>query len=372
MMTIFPPDRLYRLPRPDRLYQRLSGRQLAVEEGARLQAVLAHYGLRAEGEARAPGGEGRSRSLIVATAAGTKIVKRYKASVEQEAIAHEHSILLRLAALGFPAPRLCATTDGATLVWHEDGAYAVFDYIAGYFQYHNYLFPPGQVRRFIAAAGEALAALHAALRDFTPAGRNVNGFVARDGGRWRDRGWFEEQLEQCRQELLARPAHELSGLRRAVTAHAGWVAARLAALEEQLGQAGLPRLIIHGDYGPYNLLFRPGAPVVILDFELARLDWRLTDLAAALRYFASGRLGFSAGRARCFLAAYASRCPLERAELRLLAPVWQYLTLRRLIVCWRRAASTGARHWADESRTRLELARWLEEQQGTLPDIMGM
>jgi Ser/Thr protein kinase RdoA (MazF antagonist) len=372
MTTIFPANRLYRLPRPDRLVQRLSQRPPTPAEGVRLQAVLARYGLRVQGEVRPAGGGGRSRSLIVETSAGTKIVKRYKAHLDQEALGHEHSILVRLAELGVPAPRLCAATDGATLVQHEDGAYAVFDFIAGYFQYHNYIFPPAQGRRFVAAAGDALGALHVALRDFTPTGRNLNGFMARDGARWRELGWFGEQLEQCRQELQARPDRGAPELRRAVTAEGGWVEARLAALDTQLGAAGLPRLIVHGDYGPYNLLFRPGAPVVILDFELARLDWRLTDLAAALRYFASGRLGFNAPRARSFLAAYAARCPIDRAELRLLAPVWQYLTLRRVVVCWHRAIMTGARQWADEARTRLDLARWLEQQQKILADRIAV
>ncbi|MEN8198403.1 MAG: phosphotransferase, partial [Pseudomonadota bacterium] len=54
-------------------------------------------------------------------------------------------------------------------------------------------------------------------------------------------------------------------------------------LEEALGDAQLPRLVIHGDFGIHNMLFHDNESATLLDFELARLEWRLSDLVLVLR-----------------------------------------------------------------------------------------
>ena len=40
--------------------------------------------------------------------------------------------------------------------------------------------------------------------------------------------------------------------------------------------------MIHGDFGIHNLAFRRDGTVVVFDFELARLEWRLVDLVIVL------------------------------------------------------------------------------------------
>jgi Ser/Thr protein kinase RdoA (MazF antagonist) len=47
--------------------------------------------------------------------------------------------------------------------------------------------------------------------------------------------------------------------------------------------AGEPRIIVHGDYAPWNVLRRDGRAAGVLDFELAHEDVRAADLAAARR-----------------------------------------------------------------------------------------
>jgi len=364
MITIFQPKYLLGLPRPDRLYQRMRVRQRPAQaDYSRASSILEPYGLRMLGQPKILGGASRSQNLLLETSAGKKILKRYKGTIDLDTACHEHSILRRLAELEFPAPRLLATTAGETLVERDGGYYALFDFVEGYFQYHNYLFSPAQTRRFVAAAGATLGALHDALHDFSPAGRNRNGFKAHEGERWRELSWFAEQLDHCQRELPT------LGLRN-VDARAGWVKATLGDLDTQLRAAQMPRLIIHGDYGPYNLLFKRGAPVVVLDFEIARLDWRLIDLAKALEFFACGRLGFNARRAACFLEGYLPRCPAGEAELRLLPDVWQFLTLRRLIVCWYRYTTTRAPGWLAEAQRRLELASWIDERHSQLSTLL--
>ena len=114
--------------------------------------------------------------------------------------------------------------------------------------------------------------------------------------------------------------------------------------------------MIHGDYGPYNLLLKPGAPVVVLDFELARLDWRVVDVAKAMQQFALTRKGIRPARAHRFVSSYAARTSFEEAERRLIPDVWLFLTLRRVIVCWDRHATTGEGRWLREAGRKLALA----------------
>jgi Ser/Thr protein kinase RdoA (MazF antagonist) len=355
------------VPRPDRLYRRFAfQRRPSAVAADLLRHIVGEYGLELRAAGEIPGGPGRSDNLICVTSAGKKMLKRYKQTVEPDAIRHEHSILTYLARVDFPAPRLASTADGETLVSRNGGHYALFDVLEGYFQYHDYFHLPAQTQRFIAASGAALGSLHETLRHFTPEGRNPNGFVARRGERWRSLEWYIARLDHCGLEAPDLHAEDAPKLRRMLSQHAGSVEETLRLLDGRLRAAAPPCLIVHGDYGPYNLFFKRGAPVVILDFELARLDWRLTDLATALPSFARSRLGFSFRKMNCFLAGYRARCPIELDELMLLPDVWRFLTLRRLIVCWRRFCETRVSRWLDEAQQRLDLARWLIEHQQDL------
>jgi Ser/Thr protein kinase RdoA (MazF antagonist) len=364
MAMFFPVTSRLRLPHPNRFVQRFRARQQpAAVDRALAETVIGAYDLRIVGSISRPAGASRSQNLIVETSAGKKLLKRYKSVVNVDMARHEHSILRHLAAVDFPAPRLTANHAGETLVTHDDGHYALYDFLEGYFQYHHYVFAPAQTRSFVAMAGTALGALHDTLRDVTPGGRNLNGFQSRDGQRWHELDWYTEKLDLCRRELTAREAPDFA-------AHADRIETALRDVDSRLRSAHLPRLIIHGDYGPYNLLFKPGAPVVILDFEIARLDWRLADLAKALGFFALGRMGFNRRHAECFLNGYLSNCPAEPAELQLLPDVWQFLTLRHTIVCWQRHATTRASHWRTEAQRLVKLAHWIDEHKSLLSRLV--
>jgi Ser/Thr protein kinase RdoA (MazF antagonist) len=368
--TIFQAKPLYLLPRPDRLYQQYRGQQRqSLIPRERLETILGAYGLQGDGHVEVPKGSGRSSNIIVSTNRGKKLLKGYKNTLDHDAIIHEHSILRYLADVHFPAPRLNVAMNGATLLRHGKQNYALFDVLAGYFQYHNYVFLPKRSRQFVICAGQALGALHATLKNFTPDGRHVNGFKSADEDRWHGLTWYLERLTWCRNN--AQGGHEdqrrsqATRLQRA----ADWLEETLCSLNQDLTAAKLPRLIIHGDYGPYNLFFKPGAPVVILDFELARLDWRLADLATSLPSFANGRLGFHRGKMRAFLTAYRANCPIDQEELNQLPSVWQFLVLRRIIVCWYRYLQTDSTHWLNEALRKLELAQWLTRRQQMLADV---
>lgn len=344
------------LVRPGYLYRRLTrGRGSDTPVRIPLQTILTQYDLKLLEPARNLAATGRSHSLLLSTQEGKKLLKRYKPNVDAAAITHEHSILCHLAQMAFPAPRLWPTRDGATFVQQGTDRYAIFDWLDGTFQYHHYLWLPRQTHHFITAAGMALGHLHQVLADFTPAGRNLNGFQSSTGERWRSVSWCLNQLQACRTlSLSERPL-----LAQHLNQYGAWVEDRLHQVSDALKTAPLSRLIIHGDYGPYNLLFHQHKPTTIIDFELARLDWRLSDLAKALPMIARGRMGFSLSKAASFLSSYWQTNPNHASEMNHLHTVWEFLLLRRVIACWGQYAENGARHWLTEAEAKLSDVHWL-------------
>ncbi|HEX2142120.1 MAG TPA: phosphotransferase, partial [Candidatus Limnocylindria bacterium] len=301
---------------------------------------------------------GRSDVVSLSTDRGTIIIKRYRASVDDPAIAGEHSVLLELGRRCFPAPRLVGGPSGETLVRHAGERYAAFEALEGYQPAHALLSLPGAARRLARDAGRSLAALHSALDRFAPSGTNPDGLSWPDGGRVRPVDWYLERLSAATGGRGLDPDEQ----RRA--------GERLAALETEL-PARLPRrAVIHGDYGPYNLLVRPGEPLVVTDFELARLDWSLTDLATALPRFAANRFGLSHRRALAFLDGYTAVIPLSEEERRLIPQVLEYLSLRRVAVCVGRWMSTGEQRWLDEAVAKVRQARMLRDGRHPLARLL--
>jgi Ser/Thr protein kinase RdoA (MazF antagonist) len=127
---------------------------------------------------------------------------------------------------------------------------------------------------------------------------------------------------------------------------------------------GLRSSVIHGDFGPYNLLVRRGHPVVMADFELARNDWRLVDVVTALPRFARSRMGFSRYRAEALLRGYRSVDPEIDAELPYAPSLLEFLQLRFAAVSLERSTTDGGRSLV-RARSALLEARSL--QAGTHP-----
>lgn len=362
-------DTILRLPRLKTIYRRFRMRPAEVMAPDQVQAVLAEYGLEPLAMPEHPDALGRSGSLVVQTTLGKAILKRYKSSVELPAVIHEHSILTYLAQIDFPAPRLLSAQTGETFVHAHGANYALFEFIQGATRYpHNFLLP-AHSRQLVSTAGETLAILHQDLQGFVPRGQNPNGFKSLSAGRWRNRAWFTDKLAHCiaeapqlsAKDAKARDVHTM------LLQRADWITDTLCQLDGSLEAAAPPRLIIHGDYRPSNLLFRRDAPTAVLDFELARLDWRTTDLARAGKAFAYKRtVGLHFDRIKCFLDAYQARYPIATDELQLIPPVWQFLLIRRLIVCWYNYCDAPTKQRESEIRNHLLWLDWLLERQDEL------
>jgi homoserine kinase type II len=358
----------YSLPRLDRLIKARRARsEPGTDDQQNLDQILPAYGLKPFGQASSLGAGGRSNVLVVNTEIGLKMLKRYKANVVAEAVLHEHEILRFLAKVDFLAPRLIPALDGQTIVRLDGRIFALFDYLEGYFHYNNYLFLPSQTRQFVASAGQTLGSLHELTRNFSPEGTNPNGFLSHSGQRVRELDWFTSKLAGCLDQAPRLVKEGDSQAAAMIINNRAWVEESLRLLDDRLKSANLTQVVIHGDYGPYNLLFKRGAPVVVIDFELARLDWPLIDLTKAMSTFARNRFGFSQNKAATFLNAYRTSFEIDDAELAYLPEVWEFLTLRRLIVCWHRYCQNGKAIWAKEAQEKLKKARWIESNKALLP-----
>ena len=144
----------------------------------------------------------------------------------------------------------------------------------------------------------------------------------------------------------------------------------LLSLDSELGSAGLRRQIIHGDYGPYNLLFKPGERIMILDFEMTRIDWLIVDLAKSYQQFGMNRFGVQPARIKRFLAGYEAMLPLDSNEIHLIPSAWLFLTLRRVVV-WDRFLETGEQQWLQKAQRKLDLAEAISGATDKLSRLAG-
>lgn len=360
-MPIFWVKHGLQLPRPDRLNLKsvFTTNKLSKEDEQWISALVSTYGLSLLQPAKKLETDGRSNNWVLITNKGKKILKKYKPSVEAEQILHEHAILSQLALFQFPAPRLNKNLHSETLTVIENSRFALFDFLDGYFQYHEQIYFPNQTNAFLELAALSLASLHESLRDFTPVGKNPNGFISKEGPRWLGLNWYLEKLVANKQQTQERSTGNLGYELNMIHSRGKWMEDRLSVLDGILTTAPLDRVIIHGDYGPYNLLFKNGSPVVVIDFELARLDWRLTDLATSMNTFTRNRMGFQQKKMRHFIQTYQSASNVRAEELDYLPIVWEYLSLRRLIVCWSRALETSQTKWLVEALDRIWIIDWI-------------
>jgi Ser/Thr protein kinase RdoA (MazF antagonist) len=327
--------------RPDRALARLRIRRSGGIPASQLAAVLDRYGLHATGRPRvlsAP--RARGATVRVRTADGEVVVKRYKPNVEPSVLAIEHAVLAALATDDFPAPRLRTALDGTSGVSLDGACFAVSDAIGGYRHPHELVMARTDRRQLEVIAARLLARLHAALEALDVPPSATLGFAGRDGPRVRDVAWYTDRLADAPAPRRVR----------------AWVHGALWELYERFQAEGLPTTVVHGDYGPYNLLIRPGRVPVVVDFELARRDWRLVDLATGIGWFAQRRRTFDAAAGRRFLEAYRQASAIRDDELQRLPQVAAFLALQRAVIAWSRTAEGGLLDWDAEARWRIVAA----------------
>ena len=273
-----------------------------------------------------PGMAGTILRPVVDLRGGRYLLRRQPPGLTAADLRFRHAFSDHLTRAGLPVPTLLARPDGATCTITENGVYEAQEWLEG----EPFASDEATSMARVEAAGQMLGRLHQASADFS----------------WQPHIWPEERSGDglARAYIgLMRQAAEHSGASAAV-AHG---LARIAdACEERREPASAalatqpapPQLHIHGDYQPHNLRFTPvtpGAPAAvsaIFDFDAARWDTRLLELAYSLLFITGVRWddpasptpplvddGLDILRAHRYLGAYGREAPPAEDEAALLS-----------------------------------------------------
>jgi Ser/Thr protein kinase RdoA (MazF antagonist) len=349
------------LPRPGFYFQKLrSLLQFDRQHPIGLTNVLDVYDFHLIDYIFKPAGGNRGINIILKTSKGKKLLKIYRTSLGKSTIIQEHSILNYLEKIGFPAPRLFPTKTGDTLLKCDENFFAIFDFIEGGFQYKNFYFFPKQAKDLINTAGKTLGNLHKKMSDFRPEGYNPDGFKSKVEDRWRNLKWFDKKFRYFNKKSSDFETSDEKYKLRLIRQKTEYLKEELNRLDGLLLKSNLFRLVIHGDYGPYNLLFRKDAPIVVLDFEMARLDWRLDDIIHAWHRFCYNRCGYNFKKMRLFFNAYQIHMPLYPEEIKLIPEVWKHINIRGLIRNLYNYCTTDKKFSLKAAIKSLDSVDWIE------------
>jgi Ser/Thr protein kinase RdoA (MazF antagonist) len=294
-----------------------------------LNQVLSYYDI---GEPR--GARPVERGFVndnwkIETASGTYFLKHYHPDLcHPDVIRAQHALVAYLRRADFPAPAMIPTINGDTLLICEGEFCEVQEYIGGTFYDHD------QPTHFQEAA-LTLGQYHAEVVGFTSQplhnlGELYSPMILRANLNDLANTW----------ELDRDP--ELAQIVRQLEAHVDDLVARFAT------HGMLPHLVIHGDYYADNLLFARNCAsdriVGVVDYDKARWQPRVVELAETLIYFASPRSGYLRHLVypgflewepfERFLRHYASVDKLNRSETYALPDyircIWLQIALQRL------------------------------------------
>jgi Ser/Thr protein kinase RdoA (MazF antagonist) len=234
-----------------------------------LAMVLSHYDLGVIESLRVfPRGSRRSPKVKIKSRRGEYLLKRRAAGHDDPyRVAFAHDLQLHLARCGFPVPGLIGTRDDNNSMLQFNGrTYEVFNYVHG-----------ARYERSPAAAlevGRVLGRLHRLMANYASRYEPPTGSFHAAPEVDAKMALIPAAVASVEPRVdRAAVADTAEFLRQAYHEAAGRV--------EGLGYPRWKRAILHGDWHPGNLLFRDKAIVGVLDFDSARIEPRIIDLANA-------------------------------------------------------------------------------------------
>jgi Ser/Thr protein kinase RdoA (MazF antagonist) len=266
-----------------------------------------------------PGSRGEILRSVVEIGDGRYVLRRQPPDLTLADARFRHAFMAHLTALGLPAPLLLPAADGHTWALVGDGVYELQSYLDG----HPFLSSGLASGARLEAAAVTLGQLHQASADFA----------------WEPHAWPEERsavnVAGSYANLIAdageNDAHSLA-TRQGLTRIAEGCAARIEQASSALSVTDAPQLHIHGDYQPRHLAFAAPDVSAIYDFDAARWELRLIELAYSLLCFTGLRWderdsvtpplvddGLDILAAYRYLRAYGSEAPPARGEAEHLA-----------------------------------------------------
>lgn len=274
---------------------------------ATLHDVLERFGL--AGEVRDIRSGRVNRHWRVVADGDTFALRRYHAQRSPAAIEFEHDLLRHVAGQGWPVATALPTSTGDTIAEADGRSYALFPFLPGRpAPYNN--------GRYLRLKGRLLARLHHDMASWQAPGQR-EGF-----GRLWELDVYVGALSafDSFNELLRAFALEQPEAARAIRVQ------KYACLRElaRLGYGELPAAPVHSDFHHDNLLFQRGELTGLLDFDLARLDARVADIASSIALDCLAPPAYNEidpAAVRAFVGGYVEYTPLSEAELRLIVPL---------------------------------------------------
>ena len=280
---------------------------------------------------------GTNNLVWLVQVAGDGYVLRVHRNAGPEQIALEHVLLAELGRreLSFAVPAPIPADDGRTVVPTDLGPASLYRRLPGDH-------PPRNAAG-LTLAGQALGELDAALSEIAAEFAPID---------WRRPLNAIHPAVPDLDELAADLKRELS------SAETTWFARQAHETDARVQELRrtLPTQLIHCDFGLSNLLVENGAVTGVLDFELAGLDLRAFDLAAAL---GQSTENFAADQMAAFRSGYDRYVTLSAAEEAALPDLMLQRALGSVIWRagrWRQGLSTVA-EVADRLTSAYRLAR---------------
>ena len=248
------------------------------------------------------------------------VLRRQPPDLTENDALFRHAFMRHLAARDLPIPAFLPRPEGHTYAVVNDGIYELQAWRVG----NRYATGDPEEDDMLEAAATTLGRLHQASADF----------------QWQHHTRSDDRtgaaLAQAYISLIREQA-EHGALPESIAAGLARVAddcdERLSAAVEALeAPPRPPELHIHGDYQAHNLAFGPQGVAALYDFDAARWERRLDELAYSLLLFAGVRWddpptitpplvddGLDVLRAHRYLSAYGREAPPAEGEARLLA-----------------------------------------------------
>jgi Ser/Thr protein kinase RdoA (MazF antagonist) len=333
-MNISPP--VLRLPKSGRIADRIRAHRAdPAIDPTTLDVVLDKFDLSASGSAHNLPHGWRNSMVRVDTEIGEIVIKRYPDRWKESTVEHEHSIVAELARQNFPSIR--HHHNGSS--WHRvDGSvYSATHFVAGYNSASVFM-SDGHRSKLIEQSGAMLADFHNTLRRFEPAG--IHHADSRPGW-WEHRNLSPTSNLPAGEDLSMSPSD---------------ITAKIADLDAQLAGT-TPVGVIHADFGLHNILLRRGEAAILHDFELARRDYQLADIAIAVARLPNRMTS-------TFLNGYRDRSPLTASDWESFDLVWRRHWYSAALRSWVTHVALGGDARIDSVRKRLVLARTTPQEKG--------
>ncbi len=268
-----------------------------------------------------PRGSRRAPKLILRGEKGLYLLKRRARGKDDPfKVAFCHALQLYLASRQFPLPHLIGTKrDNNSMLQWKGSIYELFEYIKGT-SYDNSL-------EATADAGKILALFHKLLTEYQPEYEPPQGSYHAA----RSVAASMEAIPATLAKAEPKSVDQADRVREVVQfLHSSYNAA--AQRVNEMGLSDWPMQIVHSDWHPGNMLFRGPRVVAVIDYDTARIQQRVIDIAnGALQFSIIGGGDDPAqwpdyideSRFKRFLRGYDSvpNCVLSRAELRTVPPL---------------------------------------------------